>query len=87
MKFAYPHCPTCQFHTTLENSRFLLCTLPPDCAPSPSTREDMDDFIDSLREMEDRGASYIGTDCDRMRRMGATCGPRGNLWTAREGAA
>lgn len=85
MKFAYAHCAQCRFHTPLESSGFLLCTLPAECAPPPATAEAMDEFIDDMREMADRGGTYLGTDCDRMRRMGALCGPRGNLWTAREG--
>lgn len=78
-------CATCALHTTLEGSRFLLCTLPPECAPPPATQEENDECVDDLRKMADRGGTYLGTDCDRMRRMGATCGPRGKLWTAREG--
>lgn len=84
MKFAYPHCATCGFHTQVDNCKWLLCTLPPECAPPPATTEEMDEFIDDLRSMEDRGATYIGTDCDRMRRLGATCGPHGAMWTGRE---
>ncbi|WP_199098983.1 hypothetical protein [Dyella sp. ASV21] len=72
-------CSTCRFHTTLGDSSYLLCTLPPECAPAHQTDPD-----DDWRDREDRMASYLGIDCDVMRRMGAICGPRGHMWTPRE---
>jgi hypothetical protein len=85
MSIAYPTCSTCAFHTRLPGARFLLCTLPPECGPVPATVEEMDVFIDDRRAIDERGGTYLGTDCDRMRRMGATCGPRGAMWTPIEG--
>lgn len=74
-------CATCRFHTRLEDSKFLLCTLPPECAPTPT---DAEDDAYHWRDREEMMATYIGTSCDVMRRMGAMCGPRGNLWTDRK---
>lgn len=68
------HCAACQFHR-LFNGRLHLCTLPPACVPVTTADSDEQWF-----DREDRMAEYIGTWCDVMRRMGATCGPTGTLW-------
>lgn len=85
MKPALPACTACEFHTLLEGV-IHLCTLPPECAPPPATQHERDEFVEDIRAMEERGGNYIGTDCDRMRRMGATCGPRGRMWSPMKGA-
>lgn len=81
MSIAYPACATCAFHTRLPGSRFLLCTLPSECAPVLPNIDPDDDW----RDREDRLQAYIGTNCDVMRKMGGSCGPRGAMWTPIEG--
>lgn len=71
----YPTCSTCAHHKLLEGTGFLLCDLPPDCAP----RQDDDEAM-SWRYRDDMMVTYFGTDCDVMRHMGALCGPLGKMW-------
>jgi hypothetical protein len=59
-----------------------LCHLPPECAPPLPEGAEGDPHYDWERDHEDR--EYLGTLCDVMRRMGATCGPRAAMWTAKE---
>lgn len=68
------HCASCRFHALLAGV-IHACTLPPDCAPTLREED-----ADGARPEIDL-ATYAGTSCDVMRRMGALCGPRGNLWS------
>ena len=70
-------CLDCVFHTSPDElgGLFHLCILPPDCAP-PARRDEDDDWHD--RDVE--GRTYLGTNCDVMRRMGAACGPHAAMW-------
>lgn len=72
-------CTTCAFHhfERIGNSGIHLCTLPHALADDPD-----DDRTPSEREESER--TFLGWDCDRCRRMGELCGPRGELWTRPE---
>ena len=65
-------CTTCARCTKLPAG--FICTLPPECF----------DLDQEQRERLDSGDSeWIGADCDRARKMGEMCGPRGALWSPR----
>lgn len=60
-----------------------LCHLPPECAPPRPDNAEDDPHDDWERENEG-SFEYLGTSCDVMRRMGAMCGPRAAMWTAKK---
>lgn len=70
-------CLDCVFHTIPDelDGQFHLCILPPDCALSTAQEEE-----DYWHDQDIEGRTYLGTNCDVMRRMGAACGPHAAMW-------
>lgn len=60
-----------------------LCTLPPECMPPPATDEEAEERAEAAERQDEGASEHVGTICDVMRRMGATCGPRATLWEAK----
>lgn len=66
-------CTTCREHRMF--GRLHLCMLPPELLDlrDPDTGEAIE---------PSEGGEWIGTDCDRLRRMGSICGPHALQWSA-----
>jgi hypothetical protein len=65
-------CTTCALHTVF--GKLHLCTLPVEAfGLTVESGEYISPFDDELAE-------WIGTNCDKVRRMGEICGPAGRLW-------
>ena len=80
-----PSCRGCQFHALLSllGGTLHLCTLPPDCAPMRTTREEDADWL----RCDEPLRAYMGTSCHVMRRPGALCGPLATMWRRAEPSA
>lgn len=77
----FKSCLDCISHRLIGKTGHL-CVLPPECLPPPS-EEEAADLADMEGRISEGGSEYIGAICDRMRSMGAACGPRAALWEAK----
>jgi hypothetical protein len=68
-------CTACALHIVFHGQH--LCTLPVEAF---GLTVDSGEYIAPFEDELDELGEWIGTDCDKVRRMGEICGPSGKLW-------
>lgn len=77
----FKSCVDCISHRLIGKA-VHLCALPPECLP-PLNEEEAGELADMDERISEGDSEYVGASCDRMRSMGAACGPRAALWEAK----